>query len=106
VRTVIDAVRISGVRYNSPRSTERPIMKSATLRFAARTRYDWDEWFSKDHFILVYRVHYYCGHGSMEQQIRNQASRRGLGVNITASDKGLFVAVKKEARKHYDPDRN
>ena len=70
-------------------------MKSATMRFVQKASYDWDEWFDKGRFVLVYRKHYHCGHGTMEQQVRNQATKRGFSASITSTEDGMYVSVKR-----------
>lgn len=57
--------------------------------------YQWDRWFSiEDGFVLRRYVDYYCSHSSMSQQVRNEASKRGIGVSIMEQDDSLVVILK------------
>ncbi len=45
-------------------------------------KYPWDDWFARTKFLLVQGEDYNCGSATMVQQVRNQASRRGVGVDV------------------------
>ncbi len=59
------------------------------------SKYPWEEWFDAGAF-KVPRASYKCSRYSMMQQIRNNASERGLGVTIVADDHGSFDVKVKE----------
>lgn len=55
--------------------------------------YRWDDWFRAGRFRLRRGAEYVCPTEMMEQQVRNEASRRRLSVQITGTADGLDVAV-------------
>jgi hypothetical protein len=60
--------------------------------------YPWDSWFARESFRLVRGRDYDCPVSSIIQQVRNAASRRGLGVSVSEGKDGtLRVTVHREA---------
>jgi hypothetical protein len=57
-----------------------------------RRKYKWEEWFGRNFMLLVSGVHYNCSQSTMVQTIRNNASKRGLSVQIR--DIGTAITVK------------
>lgn len=60
----------------------------------ARRKYNWDEWFSRDETIIVHGTHYQCSQSTMVQTIRNEASRRGIRINIVDTGTEIFIRPK------------
>jgi hypothetical protein len=58
---------------------------------AAKRKYPWEGWFGKPRTELVRGVHYRCSQSTMAQTIRNNASLRGLRVQLT--DKGNEIVI-------------
>jgi hypothetical protein len=55
--------------------------------------YDWKTWFSQPEFRVMAGRDYLCSQTSMAQQIRGEASDRGLFVRISDINIGLVVRV-------------
>ena len=61
--------------------------------------YDWNTLFRKKVFTLLEGEDFDCTCESMEQQVRNAASRRGLRVIVVLEDGTVSVVV----RRHKEP---
>lgn len=59
----------------------------------AKQKYAWDEWFIQGHFTLKQGVDYSISQSAMSQSIRNNASMRGLRVNIEDMGNSIVVNV-------------
>lgn len=53
-----------------------------------RRKYNWEEWFSRPHTVLVRGVDYEISTVQMWQQVRNNAYARGIDFRLRASDDG------------------
>ena len=60
---------------------------------AAHRKYPWEEWFGRPSTVLVRGVHYRCSQSTMVQTIRNNASARGLSVQVTDKRNEIFIEV-------------
>ena len=58
---------------------------------AAHRKYPWEEWFGRPSTILVRGTDYHCSQSTMAQTVRNNASQRGLRVQVT--DKGTEILI-------------
>lgn len=58
-------------------------------------KYDWEKWFSKTRFTLKAGTHYHIDPSIMCQQVRNQASKRGVSVSVKMdpSDNSIKVTI-------------
>lgn len=56
-------------------------------------RYPWKEWFALGNFILERGKDFNGRTDTMMTQVRQQASKMGRSVSITASDDGTFINV-------------
>lgn len=55
--------------------------------------YDWDAWFASGRFVLRRGRDYTCSQGTMAQQVRNAAAKRGISVSLVESDGSFVVTV-------------
>lgn len=62
------------------------------IEVAAKKKYNWDELFKRESSLLERWVDYSCSQSNMIQQIRNEASKRGLRIRI--SDLGTQIILK------------
>ncbi len=53
-------------------------------------KYDWNTWFALPVFRINQGEHYRCSQGTMAQQVRNAASRRGIKIHLMEG-KDYFV---------------
>lgn len=60
---------------------------------AGNRLYMWEEWFALGKFTLVRGKHYTCSQSSMQQQVRSNASARGVGTSIRDLGDRLVVEV-------------
>ena len=61
--------------------------------------YKWKDWFKRRRFILQRARDYSCSQSVMIQQIRNEASNRGLRVSITDTYQEITVSVSPKLKK-------
>lgn len=57
------------------------------------SKYDWDNWFDQDCFLLSRGGEYVCSQSSMVQNIRNAATKRGLKVQVEEDGNSILVQV-------------
>lgn len=65
--------------------------------------YSWDEWFGRQRFVLRRGTDYRCSQSVMAQQIRNNASVRGLLINLVEGDDHFTVIVRGEKKDPHRP---
>ena len=86
-----------------------------------RRVYPWNDWLGKPRTVILRGVHYRCSQSSMQTQIRNAASRRGVKVrlidtntefiietnakSIVETDTEFIVEVKDEQDKRSDHNK-
>lgn len=58
-----------------------------------RGKYLWHDWFALRHFTLRWAEDYNCSQSAIVQQIRNEASKRGLHIKVTEEIDGIEVEV-------------
>lgn len=56
-------------------------------------KYDWDEWFGRPKFVVRKGRDFDCSMTSMAQQIRSEASLRGVPISIAEKRGSLAVNV-------------
>lgn len=61
-------------------------------------RRPWDEWFSRPKTTIRYGTDYTIGAGSMSQQIRNAASKKGYRVSVSEGHQCLIITVHNPGR--------
>lgn len=57
-------------------------------------RYPWDAWLSKRRTVLIRGIDYWVSHSTMAQMLRNNASYRGLSLQLQETDSGIVVEVR------------
>lgn len=62
--------------------------------------YRWNQWFAMSRFILRQGKDYDCSPSTMDQQIRNQATSRGIRVSITQPNAITLVVTIKSRGGH------
>lgn len=62
-------------------------------RRGRRPLYAWDRWFGAGSFRLARGTDYHCATTMMVQQVRNQARRRRLSVQVIETRDGMDVTV-------------
>lgn len=60
-----------------------------------RKRYDWEKWFKRREFTLEKGRDYVCSQSAIAQQIRSEASRRGVSVHVADTGTGVIVLVRR-----------
>lgn len=60
---------------------------------AARRKYDWDRLFEQDQVLLERGEDYNCSQSNIIQQIRNEASKRGLRIRLNDLDDRVIIKV-------------
>ena len=60
---------------------------------AARRKYDWDRLFEQQQSLLERGEDYHCSQSNIIQQIRNEASKRGLRIRLTDLDDRVVIKV-------------
>ncbi len=60
---------------------------------AARRKYDWDRLFEQHQSLLERGEDYHCSQSNIIQQIRNEASKRGLRIRLTDLDDRVVIKV-------------
>lgn len=63
-------------------------------------RYDWDRWFRKKKFTLVYGKQYRCLAHGMTTQIRTAAIARGLRVSVHVGQDLTITVLRKPPKKN------
>lgn len=69
------------------------------------SKYPWEDWFGRDLITLRKGRDYVCRQSSMAQQIRSAASRFGVSVHVTETDKGFRIKVTRSS-KDASPDKS
>ena len=60
---------------------------------AAKRKYRWEEWFDRPRTTLVRGVDYRCSQSMMSQQVRSNASARGVSVRVADTGDSIIVEV-------------
>lgn len=59
----------------------------------AHRKYDWNKLFERDQSLLERGEDYHCSQSNIIQQIRNEASKRGLRIKLNDLDDKIIVKV-------------
>ena len=63
-----------------------------------RKLYPWEDWLGRPRTVILRGVHYRCSQSSMAQNIRNEASRRGVRVRVVDTNTEITIEVKDDSR--------
>jgi hypothetical protein len=87
---------VAGALKNMPKAKPKN-KKIAPRKKRYNSKYDWEKIFSQARTRLKRGVHFEIGSGAMTQQIRQAASKAGVGVSLSEDGDTILVEVTRRA---------
>lgn len=94
--TLLDARRKYAPKTLKVKRTREEKEMIAKARVKRKTRYPWDKWLTQPQTILLRGRDYRCTTFGLAQQVRQQASRRGIRVSVHTTQDSVTIELRRE----------